>query len=240
MKLEQIYKHLDSISAFELQESWDNSGIQIGSKQSEVEQICLSLDVDSALLESLEPNTLIITHHPLIFKGLKRFDGSKYPANLMQKMIAKNITQIAMHTNFDKTHLNKYVASKILGLKIIKEEDFKLYLEVEKSFDELCLLVKERLKIEHLRVVEAKNYIKTAVLTTGSGGDFIDGLSVDCFLTGDMKYHQALMAKENNLSIIDINHFESECHFVGALGENLQNFPLKVIMSNSFNPFKYK
>ncbi len=240
MRLGEIYAFLNSISPFELQESWDNSGIQIGSLDDEVARICLSLDADSSLLESLEENTLIITHHPLIFKGLKRFDSTKYPANLMQKMIQKNITQIAMHTNFDKTHLNKYVASNVLGLKILSEEDFCLELEVGKSFDEFCSHIKKALKIEHLRVVQTKDFIQTATLTTGSGADFIPRIKTDCFLTGDMKYHQALEAKENNLCIIDINHFESECHFVGALAENLQNFPLKVIMSNSFNPFKYK
>ncbi len=240
MTLGQIYEKLDAISPFELQEKWDNSGIQVGCDESEVKQIYISLDVDSKFLKSVEPNSLIITHHPLIFKGLKRLNPSFYPSSLIAKMMSENISQIAMHTNFDKTHLNRFVASKILGLNIIESKDFCLLLEVEKNFDDFCLMIKKALKIEHLRVVQTKDYIKTAVLTTGSGGEFIPSIKADCFLTGDIKYHQALEAKENNLSIIDINHYESECHFVAALSEELQNFKLKVIMSNSFNPFKYK
>lgn len=240
MKLSEIYELLDAISPFDLQEKWDNSGIQVGKNDSEISQICLSLDVDKSLLESLEENTLIITHHPLIFKGLKTFNPSTYPASLLEIMIKKNITQIAMHTNFDKTHLNLHVATKVLGFEVIKSEEFCLHVKVEKSFEDLCQHTKKCLNIEYLRVVKAKDFIKTAVLTTGSGGDFIESLSTDCFLTGDMKYHQALMAKENNLSIIDIGHYESECHFVDALAVELKNFPLKTIISNSKNPFEYE
>ncbi len=240
MTLKKIYNHLDTISPFELQESWDNSGIQIGKDDDKIEQIYLSLDVDSKFLKTVEPNSLIITHHPLIFKGLKRFNPSLYPASLMQIMVQKNISQIAMHTNFDKTHLNAHVGLKVLGLEQIQAQDYLLELKVRKSFDDFCSFIKEKLKIKHLRVVKSKDFIENATLTTGSGGDFISSIKTDCFLTGDIKYHQALEAKENNLSIIDIGHYESECHFTEALAQNLQNLDLKVIMSNSFNPFEYK
>lgn len=239
MKLGEIYEYLDTVSPFELQEKWDNSGIQVGKYSDNISSICLSLDIDKPLLESLDENTLIITHHPLIFKGLKSFNPSIYPASLLELMIKKNITQIAMHTNFDKTHLNLHVATKVLGFEVIKNEDFCLHVKVEKSFEDLCLHVKSSLKIKHLRVVKAKDFIKTAVLTTGSGGDFIDGLNSDCFLTGDMKYHQALIAKENKLSIIDIGHYESECYFADALEVELKKLPLKIAKLNSKNPFEY-
>lgn len=240
MKISKIYDKLNKISPFELQESWDNSGLQVGSFNDKVSSICLSLDVDTNLLQKLNENTLIITHHPLIFKGLKSFDPSTYPASLLEIMIRKNISLIAMHTNFDKTHLNLHVATKVLGYSVIKSEDFAIYLEINNSFSNLCKDIKNSLKIKHLRVVKAKKFIKTAVLTTGSGGDFIQMINADCFLTGDIKYHQALMAKENNLALIDIGHYESECHFVDALEVELKNFPLKVIISNSKNPFEYK
>ncbi len=240
MRVGQIYEILNNISPFELQESWDNSGLQVGTFNDKVKKVCLSLDVDRSLLKSLEKNTLIITHHPLIFKGLKAFNPSSYPTSLIKMMIKKNISLIAMHTNFDKTHLNLHVGTKVLGFEVIKNEDFCLYLKVDKSFDDLCKHVKKCLKIKHLRVVNGKKFIKNAVLTTGSGGDFIEHMDADCFLTGDIKYHQAMEAKENNLALIDICHYESECHFVDALEQELKNFPLNVKMANSKNPFKYK
>ncbi|WP_024953745.1 Nif3-like dinuclear metal center hexameric protein [Sulfurospirillum arcachonense] len=240
MQLKQIYKILDELSPFELQESWDNSGLQVGEMDDEVQRVYLSLDVDSSLLDEVEENSLIIVHHPLIFKGLKKIDSSIFPSSLIKKMIKKDISLIAMHTNFDTTHLNKYVATKILGYKNIECDGHICYFNVDCSFDELALHVKESLGLEIVKSVVAKEYIKKCALTTGSGGDLISGVNADCFLSGDFKYHQALEAKENGLSLLDIGHFESESHFPVCLSENLINFPLKVIMSNSKNPFTYK
>ena len=240
MQLKQIYKILDALSPFELQASWDNSGLQVGEMNDEVEQVYLSLDVDSSLLEEVKENSLIIVHHPLIFKGLKSLDSSVYPAKLIKKMIKKDISLVAMHTNFDITHLNKYVASAILGYKNITCEGHICYFDVDCSFDELALHVKSALGLEIVRSVGEKKHIKRCALTTGSGGDLIGEVDADCFLSGDFKYHQALEAKENNLNLLDIGHYESESYFPVCLSENLINFPLKAIMTNSKNPFQYK
>lgn len=241
MLLKQIYDFLDELSPFELQEPWDNSGLIVGKGNDEVQQVYLSLDVDSTLLKEVASNSLIITHHPLIFKGLKRVDFDSFPSNLLQEMIKKDISLIAMHTNFDTTHLNKYVARKILGFNDVQCDDYVCYIDMDMSTEELCLHVKEKLGLEHLRFVDGgvKRVTKCA-LTTGSGGDLISKVDAQCYLSGDFKYHQALEAKENKLSLIDIGHFESECHFSECLAQNLKNFPLKVIMSNSKNPFEYK
>jgi len=240
MQLHKIYKILNELSPFALQESWDNSGLLVGDMGDEVNCVYLSLDIDDELLDEVEKNSLIITHHPLIFKGLKSVDFSKYPSNLIKKMIKKDISLIAMHTNFDTTHLNKYVATKVLGYKDIKCEGHICYFDVNCSLDELSLHVKDSLGLEVLKRVVGKKDIKRCALTTGSGGDLIGEVEADCFLSGDFKYHQALEAKENKLSLIDIGHYESECHFSACLSENLENLSLKVIMSNSKNPFEYK
>ena len=239
MKLGAIYDLLDALSPFSTQASWDNSGLLIGSKSDEVEQIYLSLDVDSALLEEVSEHSLIVTHHPLIFSGLKQLNFEKYPSNLIQKMVQKNISLIAMHTNFDLSHLNAYVALK-LGFEIIEHKDFVAYCEVNQSFNDLALHVKQTLGIEHLRIVRTREWIGRCAITTGSGGDLISKIDADCFLSGDLKYHQSMEAKENNLSLIDIGHFESERYFPECLSNYLKNLPLKAIISNSKNPFEYK
>ena len=239
MKLGAIYDFLDTLSPFATQASWDNSGLLIGTRDDEVEQIYLSLDVDSALLEEVAPNSLIIAHHPLIFSGIKQLNFAKYPSNLIQTMVQKKISLIAMHTNFDLSHLNAYVASK-LGFEIKESKEFVTYFDVNQSFDDLVLHVKHVLGIDHLRIVRSREWIGRCAITTGSGGDLISKIDADCFLSGDLKYHQALEAKENNLSLIDIGHFESERYFPECLANNLKNLPLKAIMSNSKNPFEYK
>jgi dinuclear metal center YbgI/SA1388 family protein len=240
MKLSKIYEYLDKLSPFELQESWDNSGLLVGEMNDEVNCIYLSLDIDDELLDEIPTKSLLITHHPLIFKGLKKIDFSLYPSSLIKKMIKKDISLISMHTNFDTTHLNKYVATEVLGYKDIQCDGHICYFNVDCSLDALSLHVKNSLGLEVLKRVVGKKKIKKCALTTGSGGDLISEVKADCFLSGDFKYHQALEAKENKLSLIDIGHYESECHFSACLSENLEKLPLKVIMSNSKNPFEYK
>ena len=61
MKILDIYKFLDDLSPFEIQESWDNSGLLVGDFSQEISKIALSIDVDEALIDSLDENTLLVT-----------------------------------------------------------------------------------------------------------------------------------------------------------------------------------
>jgi dinuclear metal center YbgI/SA1388 family protein len=239
MKILEIYDFLNELSPFELQEKWDNSGLLIGDFDSEITNIALSIDVDEKLVDSLEDNTLLITHHPIIFGGLKQLEFSKYPANLIQKMIRKNISNIAMHTNFDQTHLNDYVAKEVLGYKISKKDGFVAYLEVDEDFDTFARKVSTAFGLEVARCVKCSDRVRNVALTTGSGCSLMKSLEADCFLTGDVKYHDAMEAKSINMSLIDIGHFESEHFFGQILEKHLKNLGLKVIIASSENPFTY-
>lgn len=239
MKIAEIYQILDEVAPFEAQESWDNSGLLLGKMDDEFDKIYASIDLDSNLIQKIEKNSLIITHHPLIFKGLKSLNPSIYPSNLIYEIIKKDIKLISMHTNFDKFVLNQFVASEILGYKITEIRDFLVFFEVNKIFDEFAKEIKQKLKISNLRVVKASEFIKIATLCTGSGADLLGSFKSDCFLTGDLKYHSALESLENRISLIDINHFESEAYFGQSLAKNLQKYNLNIIITNSINPFLY-
>lgn len=239
MKISEIYKFLDEIAPFASQESWDNSGLLVGSEDSEFKRVYLSLDIDSDMIDKALPNSLIIAHHPLIFKGLKSLNFSRYPSNIIAKMIQKNISLISMHTNFDKYVLNEYFVSEVLGLKITQKDEFLAYADVDMSFDELVKFIKSKMELENVRCVRAKERIKSVAVCTGSGGDLINLVKADAFLTGDLKYHQALEAKENMLNLIDIGHYESERYFGASLAKYLQNFKIEVIISDFKNPFTH-
>jgi len=239
MTVEAIYKKLDEISPFELQESWDNSGLLVGDWQHEVKQVVLSIDIDEELLDTLKEDTLIITHHPIIFGGLKQLQFNQYPAKLLQTMLQKNISNIAMHTNFDQTHLNAYVATEILGCKIVKKEGFVAYLEVDQNFNDFAKEISTKLGLEHIKCIKCHDAIKTVALTTGAGASLMKSIKADCFLTGDIKYHDAMEAKTMGLSMIDIGHFESEKYFGEVLAKDLINLGISVIISSSKNPFTY-
>ena len=95
MKIAEIYKILDEIAPFEAQESWDNSGLLLGNMDDEFDKIYASIDLDSNLIQKIEKNSLVITHHPLIFKGLKSLNPSVYPSNLIYEIIKKDIKIIS-------------------------------------------------------------------------------------------------------------------------------------------------
>ena len=240
MRLEEIYSRLNEISPFELQASWDNSGLMIGDRTQEITEVVLSIDIDEELIARTAPGSLIITHHPLIFSGIKSMDFATYPSKLLGAMMAKNIANIAMHTNFDQTHLNRYVLEKVLGQKVVAEGDYLLYFDVACSFEAMVLDVKKAFGLEQTKaVVSHEREIKRVALCTGSGASMISMVEADLFLTGDIKYHDAMEAKMLGLSMIDIGHFESERFFGEILAEDLKNLGLTVIISSSKNPFTY-
>ena len=187
MKLQEIYNYLDKISPFELQEKWDNSGLIVGELTREVSEVVLALDIDDEMIESTKEGTLFIVHHPLIFGKLTQLDFAKYPSNLIEKMILKKQSLIAMHTNFDQTHLNKYVFEKILGFKVDEQNAFLCTTKGEWKYKELLTLIKEKLNLPTLRVIGKKEIINSIALTTGAGASLMDEVKADCFLTGDIK-----------------------------------------------------
>jgi len=238
MKIKKIYKFLNELSPFELQESWDNSGLLVGDMDNKIKKIYVSLDLDLELVEKIEENSLIITHHPLIFKPLKTLVPISYSQKIAIKLIQKNINLISMHTNFDKTHLNKYVMKKVLGFEYEKSDDFILTAKIDMEFDKFVNHIKKSLNVDSLNVVKCHDKITSFSLTTGSGMSLLPSIKSDCFLTGDIKYHEAMEAKARNISLIDITHYESEKYFCKALKEELNEFENFVIIQNSKNPFK--
>jgi len=235
MKLKTIYDYLNELSPFSLQEEWDNSGLNVGDFDNKIEQIYISLDIDEELIEKIDENSLLITHHPLIFKSIKKVIPNRFSTKLLIKMIQKNISHIAMHTNFDKTHLNNYFAKEVLGFNG-ESEDFIFYADVNMKFDKLVNYVKEKMNLRHLRAVKSKDFVKKVAITTGAGMSLLDLVKAECFLTGDIKYHEAMDAKVRGISLIDITHYHSEKYFIDVLAEVLK-LDIEVIKINSIDPF---
>ena len=143
----------------------------------------------------------------------------------------------------DKTHLNNYVGCDILGLDFNKDDDFILTADINLSFKSFTKLLKEKLNLKTLKVVNKKKKIKSVSLTTGAGMSLLPYIKTDCFLTGDIKYHEAMEAKARDICLIDIGHYESEIHFMALLEMLIEKYlktnGKKAIMLKSHNPFKY-
>jgi len=243
VKIRDIYEFLDLLSPFELQEKWDNSGLIVGNFEDSFENLYISMDLDLNLVQTLKPNSLIITHHPLIFSGLKKVNYDTYSTKILKELIKKDIFLISMHTNIDKTHLNRFVVEDILGFKIVNQNEFIVNCEINMSFEELLKYVSKKLNLKNFKFVKTKDFIKNIAICTGSAMSLIDLVQADCFITGDIKYHDAMEAKARELSLIDIRHYESENSFNLLLNQLLDEYlkknKLKAIITASKNPFEF-
>jgi dinuclear metal center YbgI/SA1388 family protein len=237
MVLQEVYDFLNTISPFELQEKWDNSGLIVGDMKREVSRVVVSLDIDETMIDEAQEGTLFVVHHPLIFGKLSALDFGSYPANMIEKMILKKQACIAMHTNFDQTHLNRYVFEKVLGFRLDRQEPFLCYTNEAWNREALFGLIKEKLGLSCIKSVSPKGQVGSIALCTGAGASLMDEVEADCFLTGDIKYHDAMKAESLGLMMVDIGHYESECFFAEILYEELKVLPILAIISNSKNPF---
>ena len=244
MRVKEIYDFLNQLSPFEFQEKWDNSGLLVGNLEDEVNEVHISLDLDLEVLEQVKPNSLIITHHPLIFSPLKTVNYDSYATKLLRILIKKDISLISMHTNFDKSHLNRYVATEILGLKIDETNEYITYATVNQDFDIFQKDIEKKLNLKYSKAVKCSQEVKKVALITGAGASMLNEIKADCFLTGDIKYHDAMEASLRKISLIDIGHYESEHHFspllLGLCEKYLKNNKIKAIITASKNPFKFQ
>ncbi len=242
-KISTILNILNQISPFDKQENWDNSGLLVGSKEDEYDKIILALEADSITIDSLEPKSLLITHHPLIFKSIKNFNPTHYPANLISKLIQKQCSHIAMHTNFDSTHLNEAFAKRI-GFDVTNDfQGIRLAkLEIPTTANKLARKIKQNMPSSTIKVADANREITQIGIVCGSGLSLLDNIKNKeglCFISGDLKYHEAIAAISMGISVIDVGHYDSECHFAEVLQRILQKMGYKAIIAQSNNPFYY-
>jgi dinuclear metal center YbgI/SA1388 family protein len=123
MKIKDITDYIESLVPLELQEDYDNSGLILGSPEMEIRAVLLCLDITKEVLEeaAMKGCNLIISHHPLIFKGIRRITGSDDEQKIIIQAIRNDIAVYALHTNLDNAigGLNSLLCSK-LGIKKVK------------------------------------------------------------------------------------------------------------------------
>ena len=123
MKLKEITSYLENLAPLSLQESYDNAGLIVGNNNDEISSVLIALDVteeviDEAIAKKAE---LIVSHHPIVFAGLKTFTGANYVERCVIKAIKNNISIYAAHTNLDSVSggVNDKICDK-LNLKDCK------------------------------------------------------------------------------------------------------------------------
>lgn len=241
-----IYNLLDFNTPFNTQESWDNAGLNVGSLTQEFENLYVALELNATIAQEMQPNSLIITHHPLFFKSFKNFDIDTYPANLAQVLLSKNCSLISIHTNFDKSHLNEFFTHNALGFSTFTQEEIMCFGSVERqTFSSFATHIKQKLGVKNLRVCEGVSEVESVFVICGSGFGELESVARICkernlsyaaLISGDLKYHDAMKAKSLNIGLIDIPHYESEKYFPQILNAILQNAKYQAIIMDSKNP----
>lgn len=123
MKCSDIIKFIEEFAPPELAEDWDNVGLMVGSREDTIKKVMVCLDVTPQVIEAAEVANvnLIVSHHPFIFKGLKRINREDLKGKMIIELIKKGINVYSAHTNLDATYggINQYL-SGLLGLKNLK------------------------------------------------------------------------------------------------------------------------
>ena len=236
--IKDLLNTLDHRYPFADAEKWDNVGLLLGSKQDNLNEVFVSLELTSEVINQLPTGSTIITHHPLIFSALKSIDFNTYQGKLIRELIKKDISYIALHTNYDTHFLNKYFIQKILKKDIIEGNgvdyfhcDYLSYIQAAENISEYMNVDNMTFKL----VYGGTKKIQKIAVCTGSGSSYLREAKengADILITGDIGYHTAIEAKEIGISLIDITHYHSEKYFGDDLVEDFG-----YIKIDSGNPF---
>lgn len=227
MTVKDIAKTIEEFAPLSLQENYDNAGLQVGDPETRVTSILLCLDVTEEILtEACEREcNLIVSHHPLIFKGLKHLTGATPTERIVIKALASGIAIYSAHTNLDSTFEGvSYEIAHSLGMTGLRPlsqagDNPRTGLGVVGNINptprlEFLRRVKETFEVRDLRysAQDPKIVVRTVAVCGGSGSSLIpDALraGADVYVTGDLKYHD-FTSYGGEMTLADIGHYESE------------------------------
>lgn len=241
MKVGDITGALEAFAPLRIQESWDNSGLIIGSPEDEVHGVMVGFDCTPELIkEAVEKGCdMVVTHHPLIFKGIKRIDGKDPVGAAIMEAIRRGVAVYAAHTTADKVMAGVSGAmARRLGLRnvsiMVPEEDGTVGLGCIGEFEtpmngtQALQYVKERFCCDVIRSSRPlETPITKVALLGGSGAGEIQqamAKGAQLYITADISYHNFFTPE--GFMVMDIGHFESEVEIVDIfLTEIRKKFP---------------
>ena len=260
MYIKEIISLIEDYAPLKFQASFDNSGLLCGNPERELTSILLCIDVtEEVIKEAIDKgHNLIISHHPLIFSGLKHITPATYVERCVIDAIKHDITIYAAHTNMDvvSNGVSGRMADKLdlYHRQILQPEGdpmdgngFGIIGELQQPVESMAFLqqVKEICRCERLRYTTPHTpFIQRVAVCGGAGASFfkqaLAGQS-DIYISGDFKYHDFFLT-ENRIMIADIGHYESEQFtkeiFYEILTKKISKFAIQFSEINT-NPIKY-
>ena len=259
MKIKEITDVIERFAPLAWQEPYDNAGLIVGRPDDRVHKALLAVDVTEEVLDEAvrEGCDLVVTHHPLVFHPLKRFNSADAVERCVERAIREGIALYACHTNLDSAPGGmSWRLAEMLGV-----ESLSLLQPSEKGegvgFGVVGRLPEAEGTVEFLRRVRrvlgvrvvrhsdiASPEVRRVAVCTGAGASLIGDArraGADIYLTADMKYND-FMLPDGALTVADIGHFESEYCAIGILfdilSKNLITFAVRK-SECSRNPVNY-
>ncbi len=229
MTVQDVYLAMEAMAPFATQESWDNSGLLVGDKQTEVTGVLVTLDITGGAIERARKLScnVIVSHHPVIFSPLRHLPPTSIPYMLAQADMAA----VCSHTPLDLAVMNDLLAEKLAEvLPVEQKEDFAepgklLTLSRPMSLLEVAQGAKETLGCTSVRVSAPwDDEAQRIAICTGSGASLLEDCEgvADCLLTGDVKHDRWYKAQELGLGLIDCGHYHTEILMVPYVAEKLR------------------
>jgi len=253
MKAKDIALIIEEFAPLGTQEPWDNSGFCIGSPEQEIKGVMIGFDCTPELIEAAVAvgANMVITHHPLIFAGVKKINPDTFIGKCITLAITNGVVIYSAHTNADKAEggVTALMALR-LGLQNIEpldETSLALVGTLPSPVEpqELSTFVKKAFGVERLRSSRLiEEPVSRVAVCAGSGSSFIPQAmeaEVQLFITGDLSYHHYFCSE--GFMVMDIGHYESERDIVDKLYEILSKkiptFAIHTFWNNNNNPIFY-
>ncbi len=260
MRCEDVIRALEELSPVSYAESWDNPGLLAGRYDKEIKKIYIALDATSEVIDEAVAcgADMLLTHHPLIFKGIKKVNSEDFIGKRILKLLQADICYYAMHTNFDVKGMADAAADRLglVGREVLevtceKDGDVEgigrigtLQDSGAVSLDVCAAMVKQAFSIEWVKVFgDADMQVQKIAICPGSGSSMIGAAlsgKADVLITGDIDHHDGLDALEKGMAVIDAGHFGLEQIFVPYMEEYIkkQMADITVIAAKPKSPFR--
>lgn len=257
MRCEKIIEKLEELSPSSFAAGWDNVGLIVGRCEKEIKRIVIALDPSDDVIEqavAMEAD-MLLTHHPMIFKPIKKIHSGHFIGRRLIKLIQNDISYYVMHTNFDIMGMADAAADE-LGLRSREVLETTYEDEISKegfgriggllrqmSLEECALFVKERFKTRAVKVFgNLELPVERVAISPGSGKSMIKSAldaRAEVLITGDIDHHDGMDAVAQGLAIIDAGHFALEHIFVSYMKEYLQREckELEIFAAGEESPF---
>lgn len=256
MKAYEIAELMEKLSPIRYACDWDNVGMHVGRNDNEIKKILVTLDVSDEAVEKAVAikADMIISHHPLIFKGIKKVNESDIVGRRILTMAENRINCYCMHTNFDCVGGMAELAADRIGLQdcIVLEEVCEGegigrvgFLSCDMTVKELCNMVKEKFSLDRVALYGNEDEIvKKVAICPGSGKDEIELAllkGAKAIITGDVSYHYGIDSVAKGINVIDAGHYGIEHIFIDKiysyLIENTEG--IEIVKMDFNNPQKY-